>query len=275
VVESNGALRTRTGGVLSGRAEGTKRTAAMRTRSLLVSCGLVAGLILAGSSPAAAADKTAFCATNVKINLALNQLLLSGNGQQPSAAQVQQAQGPILMLVELAVKAAPPAIVDQVKIVANALHANFQSALNDPALSDAGSKIDRYAVKNCGYRVINVTAVEYALKGVPKTLKTGVLVVNFKNAGSEGHEINIARFKTSDSVKTLLALPQGQAKTRLEVLGNTGSDPGQSTVGYFQLTTPGRYVGVCLVPQGSTAGNPGSGPPHATLGMYTEFTVTK
>ena len=247
----------------------------MRTRSILVSCGLVAGLIMAWANPAAAADKKVFCATNVKISLAFNQLFASSNGQ-PSAAQIQQAQGPILALIDQAAQTAPPDIADQVTIIATAAHADFQNALNDPAVSDAGSKIDAYAVGNCGYRVINVTAVEYKFRGVPKTLKTGILLVNFKDAGSESHEIDIARIKTSDSVKTLLALPQGQAKTRVELLGNTGADPGQSSVGYFQLTKPGRYVALCLVPQGTTqSSQQGTGPPHAKLGMHTEFTVTK
>jgi hypothetical protein len=239
-----------------------------------VSCSLVAGLVLAWASPAAAADKKAFCSTNVKINLALNQLFAASNGQ-PSATAIQQAQGPILGLLDQAVKTAPPGIVDQVKIIANALHANFQSALNDPAVSDAGSKVDAYAVKNCGYHVINVTAVDYRFQGVPKTLKTGIVVINFKDAGSESHEINLARIKTADTAKTLIALPQGQAKTRVELLGNTSSDPGQSSVGYFQLTKPGRYVAICLVPQGTTPGHAGTGPPHAKLGMFTEFKVTK
>jgi uncharacterized cupredoxin-like copper-binding protein len=277
-VDKANALRTApgTGGVLSDRAHGTRRAAATRTRSVLVAGCLVAGLILASSSPAAAADKKAFCATNVKMNLALVQLFASGNGQSPSAAQVQQAQGPILALVDQAVTTAPADIVDQVKIVANALHANFQAGLNDPAVSTASSKIDDYAVKNCGYPVLNVTAAEYKFKGVPKTLKTGVVLVNFKNAGSESHEINIQRFKTSDTLKTLLALPKGQAKTRLEPQGNTGADPGQTSVGYFQFTKPGRYVAVCLIPRGTTSGSQtGTGPPHATLGMHAEFTVTK
>jgi hypothetical protein len=247
-----------------------------RTRALLVSGCLVAGLPLAWSNPAVAADKKAFCATNVKINLQLNRLFATATAAgQPSPAQIQQASGPILTLVDQAVTSAPAAIVGQETIIANALHANFQAALNDSAVSDAGSKIDTYAVKNCGYHVINVTGVEYALKGVPKTLKTGVVVVSFKNAGSESHEIRIARIKTSDSVKALLALPQGQARTRVENLGVTGSDPGQTSVGYFQLNAPGRYVALCLVPKGTTSSSQGSGPPHAQLGMHSEFTVTK
>lgn len=91
----------------------------------------------------------------------------------------------------------------------------------------------------------------------------------------ESHEFDVARIKTSDSAKALIALPQGQAKTRVELLGNVGSDPGQTSVGYFQLTKPGRYVALCLVPQGTTAAGPGTGMPHAKLGMFTEFTVTK
>jgi hypothetical protein len=141
--------------------------------------------------------------------------------------------------------------------------------------SELGARV-QLELAEPGYRVINVTATEYKFKGVPKTLKTGVLLVNFKDAGSESHEINIARIKTSDSVKMLLALPKGQAKTRVELLGNTASDPGQSSVGYFQITKPGRYVALCLVPQGTTNGSqPGTGPQHAKLGMHAEFTVTK
>lgn len=131
------------------------RAGPMRTRSLLVSGCVVAGLVLGWSSSAVAADKKAFCAANVKISLAFNQLFSSTNGQ-PSAAQIQQAQGPILTLIDQAVQTAPADIVDQVKIIADAAHADFQSALNDPAVSAAGAKIDAYAVKNCGYPAINV-----------------------------------------------------------------------------------------------------------------------
>jgi hypothetical protein len=247
----------------------------MRTRSLLVSGCLAAGLALVWASPAAAADKKAFCATNVKINLTLSQLFGASNGQ-PDPAQVQQVQGPLLQLVDQAAKTAPADIVGQVKTIANALHANFQAALtsNDPAVSAAGSKIDAWAVKNCGYHVIKVTGVEYTFHGVPKTLKTGTLLISFKDAGSESHEISIARIKTSDSVKTLLGLPQDQRRARIERLGSAGSDPGQTSVGYFQFTKPGRYVAVCTVPQGTHGTTTGTGPPHAQLGMYVEFKVT-
>jgi hypothetical protein len=41
----------------------------------------------------------------------------------------------------------------------------------------------------------------------------------------------------------------------------------------FELK-PGRYLALCTVAKGSVDNKPGSGPPHFTLGMKQEITVT-
>ena len=251
------------------------------TRSLLASACLVAGLV-AWSNPAAAvpgrtspANKKTFCALNAKANLELNALFNSApDNNGPTPAQIQQAQSQLVALFDQGAKTAPPAITDQVKMIDDAVHTDLGAALNNPVLVDAVSKIDAYALKNCGYHVVNVTAKEYRFQGVPKTLKTGLVVINFKNVGAESHEIVLARILTSDSVKSIIALPNDQASAKVESLGATGADPGKSSVGYYQITKTGRYAAVCLIPQGTTSNSqPGTGPAHSTLGMYSEFTV--
>jgi hypothetical protein len=258
---------------------------AMRARSLLVRGFVVAGLLLGWSNPAGAADQKTFCATNLNIQLQLGQLADASPNGQPTAAQLEQVRGQILALVDQEVSTAPAGIVSQVKVIAKALHANFKAVgdvyavgpgVNNAAASDASQRIDAYTVKHCGYPVINVTAVDNKFRGVPTTLKTGILLVNLRNKGSDTHEVTIARITTSDSVQTLLSLPQGQAKTRLDILGNTQADPGsgQPSVGYFNLTQPGRYIAFDAIPKGTKGQHTGKGPLHVKLGMYAEITVT-
>jgi hypothetical protein len=242
-------------------------------------CLMLGGLVAAsfGAVPATAAgaaDKKAFCATNVKINLLFNQLGNSSSTGQPSAAAINQAKGKILPLVDAALKAAPADIVGQVTIESTIEHADFQKSLDDPADAQASTAIDQWALTNCGFKVINVTGMEYAYVGMPTAIKPGTVLFNFKNAGTQIHELRVVRIKTKDSVKTLLGLPKGEPHKRTEFITQTGSGPGQSSVAYAQFTTPGRYVAVCLVPDGTTPAQMGTGPPHASKGMYAEFKVT-
>ena len=37
---------------------------------------------------------------------------------------------------------------------------------------------------------------------------------------------------------------------------------------------PGRYFGVCFIPEGTTPTAEGQGPPHFTMGMLKEFAIS-
>ena len=78
----------------------------------------------------------------------------------------------------------------------------------------------------------------------------------------------------TESFDQLLALPEQEASQRVEEKGGSFPvDPGQQ--GYVTTTlTPGDYLMVCFLPQGSTDGREGNGPPHFALGMKREFKVS-
>ena len=58
------------------------------------------------------------------------------------------------------------------------------------------------------------------------------------------------------------------------MLGLAQADPGQTDTVFVRLT-PGRHGVVDFLPQGtSSTATPGGGPPHYTLGMLDEFSVT-
>ena len=72
----------------------------------------------------------------------------------------------------------------------------------------------------------------------------------------------------------ILALPPEQQLQMTTVLGLVQANPGQTDTVFLRLT-PGRHGAVDFLPQGTTStGMPGSGPPHYTLGLVGEFTVT-
>jgi len=71
----------------------------------------------------------------------------------------------------------------------------------------------------------------------------------------------------------VLALPDDEIGQNVTVL-NSAYTPGPDfTGGMIANLTPGRYLYVCALAEGSVNGAEGSGPPHFTMGMLGEFTV--
>jgi hypothetical protein len=78
----------------------------------------------------------------------------------------------------------------------------------------------------------------------------------------------------TESFDELLARPEDQATTKVTFAAGTGAGPGDTAYANGKLD-PGEYIAVCFIPQGTTTGDaPGSGPPHAMLGMKHEFSVS-
>ena len=150
--------------------------------------------------------------------------------------------------------------------------------------------------------VVQVTAVEYAFQGLPTSLPAGTQL-GFTNAGAEVHEMVLVRIAddTTETLDELLAMDaQGRdpvAEGLVEMIGENGplfAAPGTTAEGTLLLEREGRYVVLCFIPQGLTdvsvleslgpdtdpADMPPevqaimANPPHFTLGMIQEFTVT-
>jgi uncharacterized cupredoxin-like copper-binding protein len=143
-------------------------------------------------------------------------------------------------------------------------------------------------------KTLEITGIDYAFTGVPKTVAAGT-VVTFKNTSTkEVHELVALRVKDGDTrpVSALLQLPEAERDQAAEFKGVSIALPGEPAVtpeGPVTLAQPGRYLFVCAIPTGAdpaaykaamqnpTPGPPPSipgGPPHVVQGMVSELTVT-
>jgi hypothetical protein len=126
----------------------------------------------------------------------------------------------------------------------------------------------------CGYEQLEATGVDYEYEGIPETVPSGVVAITFTNEGDELHEIGLARINDDVTmpVEELLALPEDQILSMLELKGAAFAAPDESDTTFMRLE-PGRYGAACFIPQGTKHDTEGSGPPHFTLGMFAEFTA--
>lgn len=257
----------------------------MRTRKLTVA--LAAGITCAGLLPAAMAGASAppgsggggdYCSAHVALEAAFN-------GGDPSAI------GP-------AVEAAQAAVPEE---IAGTLADVLANAPTDgpptQAFIESYSQLLQWVSDNCGFQTLDIVATNYAFGGIADgdQVPAGVTVVHLDNQADEYHEIILFRRNegTTESLDELMALPEEELGAKLTPAGGGFAAPG--TVGGTVVDlTPGDYIGVCFIPEGTTqeamdqmaaAGSApaGSGPtdtapegpPHFALGMHVEFTVVE
>jgi hypothetical protein len=176
---------------------------------------------------------------------------------------------------------APEPIADAVNVVGDAAEAfgttgDF-SVLFTPEFSDATAAIYPTFDEGCGLQVVEATLIDYAFDGIPQSLAAGptAFVVHNDSAAGEAHELIV--FRVDDDIDLtaveLLGLPEDEIEQAVTMV-NSAYTPGPDTTGGVVVTlTPGRYVYVCVVSEGSVDGAEGTGPPHFTMGMFGEFTV--
>jgi uncharacterized cupredoxin-like copper-binding protein len=115
---------------------------------------------------------------------------------------------------------------------------------------------------------IGITADEYSFDGVPRTLTAGEHRFQLLNRGDEPHEMVIVRLKDGvSSVDQVLALPEDEAMTKVEMVGQAQAAPGEKSEKLTVNLAAGRYGVLCFIPTGN------GGPPHFEQGMKAEFTV--
>jgi uncharacterized cupredoxin-like copper-binding protein len=134
---------------------------------------------------------------------------------------------------------------------------------------------------------IDVVGTDYAFSEFPAEF-SGDVAFAFRNEGQELHEMVIVRRNddVTETFEELLALPEEESLAKVGFIGQTMAEAGQTAPDTLTATEPGSYLMVCFIPQGTTAlpsidpeasGPPeglGDGPPHFTLGMQREFTIT-
>jgi hypothetical protein len=226
------------------------------------------------------ADPAEFCEASVDLEAAFSmgpavEDTAPPEEQQAALEDFGATVEPLLGDVE---DTAPEEISDTVTeatgMVREALSGGDPSILEGPEFQQADDDIDEYMLAECGFEQLEATGVDYEYEGLPETVPAGIVSVTFTNEGEEMHELGIARIndEVTTPVEELLAMPEEQIFSMLELRGVTFAGPGESETVFMRME-PGRYGGACFLPQGTTHDTEGSGPPHFVLGMFAEFTV--
>ena len=164
---------------------------------------------------------------------------------------------------------------------------------DDETGSGSGTEVTEDTEAEAG-ETIEVTAIDYGYEGLPDTIEAGSKLSLTNSSDKEAHELVAILIPEDEerSVEELIALPEeeidavfGSAEPATVILAAPGqTDQPGPVVGDGTITEPGRYAVVCFLPVGgdpavvldpNAEGPPDTGdaPPHASQGMYTEFTV--
>ncbi len=171
-------------------------------------------------------------------------------------------------------EAAPERVRADVNVIVDAMvrirDAGDFRVLESERVVAAIRRVHQFELENCGWGREDVTAVDYAYRGVTDTVGTGPRSFEMKNEGKEPHELVILRINdnVTDSLQKLLDLPREQVAVRVTNVGSASAKPGEQAFVVADLT-PGRYAMVCFIPVGGGS----EGPPHFTRGMQAEFRV--
>jgi hypothetical protein len=228
-------------------------------------------LAVDGSAEASSPEAEAFCTAEMAVEAAL-------------ASEDEAAIG--AAVEEITAAAEPVGMTEAVGAV-------LAAEPGSPEFAEPYAAVIDYMKANCGFAELNLAASEYAFGGFPAELPAGPTIVTLENIGEEVHEVLIQRINddVTLSVQEILELPEEEAMSMVTFTGIAFAFPGTAANTVVDLT-PGRYVAMCFLPQGATpdvlmaieeaGGGPEEtipagievGPPHFTLGMIQEFTVS-
>ena len=203
-------------------------------------------------------------------------------GKPPTKAQLPKVQasydkfvaGPLGELE----KNAPDELADDVEKVVEAskqLRATGDAKpFESPALKATQTTIAGYFYEECSGEKAEVKGVDFAYEGVKASYDPGEIRMKFLNEGKEEHELVLVKKNpgVKESFDELLQLPEEKAASKVEFLGGEEAAPGEEAFVNADLT-PGDYLIVCFIPEGSLPGKEGKGKPHFALGMREEFRV--
>jgi hypothetical protein len=210
------------------------------------------------TTAAASGETAAFCDARIGLEQAFN-------AEQPD---VQAVDG----LLEDMQAAAPADLATRVEGLSTVLTTAAESGADpteDPAFAENVQPIDEFALGECGYDEVDVTAVDYSFEGLPATLDAGTVGFKLTNEGAEPHVIVVFKINDGDSttLEQLLELPEDQVMQHASFAAAASAGPGSWGASFAELE-PGRYAAFCPIPMG------GDGPPHFMQGMSAEFEVS-
>jgi uncharacterized cupredoxin-like copper-binding protein len=238
--------------------------------------GVFAGIVAGPAAAGRAGDVKAFCRATVDLTQ-----LVAVEGAIPDEdappEKIAKFERRLKRAFDRAERTAPPEIVNDVSFASELTYLDFRESPDALGITDPVRAIKRFVADECGFKVVPVTAREYEFQGIPKTLRTGTVVFELKNEGSEVHEMAFGRIKGDASLEAVLQLPENE-RVRLNRIQELGlralAAPGESDVALVTFTRPGRYSVVDFVPVGTTSVEADAdGPPHHDEGMLAEFSV--
>jgi len=240
---------------------------------------VLAGLPAAGPAVAGqAGNLSMFCRTVVDLTqlVALEGAIPDEDAPPKKIAKFERR---LAKLFNRAEQAAPPEIVNDVSFASELTYLDVRESPDVLGIEEPIRAIKRFVADECGFKTVTVTAREYELQGVPTTLRTGTVVFELRNEGSEVHEIAFGRIKGDASLEAVLELPEEERvrQNRVQELGlRAVAAPGGSDIALVPFTRPGRYSIADFVPVGTTSVEADAdGAPHTDEGMFAEFRVKK
>jgi hypothetical protein len=228
-------------------------------------------------------DSAAYCDASLAIEVAPEPEIdfATATEDEVAAGLATWAEETMKPLVADAVAVTPDEISDDVDVLVSAVD---QTAAGDPSAFDvpdvvaASQRVHEYDLDTCGWSSHEVSAKDYEYSGIPDELPAGPTSFEFSNEGTEVHELILVKKNdgVTDSAEDLLALPEEEAMTKVEILGSPAFAPPSESDYKVADLEPGDYIAVCFIPTGMTSddGPPPEGPPHFTHGMVAEFSVS-
>lgn len=265
-----------------------------RIRTAACTAAFALALTACGGTPAAppsatvaptTTDDTAavaeFCSADVDVESAFNSgppiEALPPEAVEGAVAQLKTTLDPLFTRAQ---ELAPDEVDADVDLLATtareALSTMDFAAFEQPEVRTADTNLDTWMLDNCGFEQLDVTAADFEYTGLPDTASTGEMAVTLTNEGTNFHEIAILRVNDGVTMpaEELLALPMEEALASVVIKGITFAEPGGSDTSFMRFDEPGRYIATCFIPEGTTMDMEGTGPPHFTMGMLGEITVT-
>jgi hypothetical protein len=236
------------------------------------------------TAPSTASDRSqAVCSTWVDSDAAAASVLLHTDFASVTPERLQaivkdlwSTQEPILASMDPAPDQIRPDVEKLLAVARQGAATGDPATLSSPDLKNSDRNIDQYMLQQCGYASVHVTATDNAYQGLPGTMPAGTVGITLSNQGTEAHQVLLSRANdgVTQSFAEILNLPPEQELHVATALGSAEADPGETSTVFLRLT-PGRYGAADFVTQGTTRlVAPGSGPPHYSLGIQREFTVT-
>ncbi len=217
-------------------------------------------------APASAGfDRDAYCSAEVALEMA------SSSGGDPDADPVAFATV-LLPLAQTSQTVAPSELSTNFEIAVGALQTVVDT--KDPSgLQELDTlAIHQFDAANCPWTGENVTTEDYRFVNLPDTLVAGDYDFEVTNQAAEPHVLVIVEKKDGVTATWDELLASPEAESMVQTVAAGFAPPGGSGYTVTHLDA-GEYLALCPIPQGTTGGAEGTGPPHFTLGMHQVITV--